>query len=73
MLSFDYVIYYVLYIIVLYYIFNSRCSLHANAGIVATLKLSHVRLLADPFQFIIYVSPFNSIVYSLTFWKSVVK
>jgi len=39
----------------------------------STLKLGHDRFLPNPFQFIIHLSPFHSTLYSLSYWKSVVK
>jgi hypothetical protein len=39
----------------------------------STLKLGHDRLLPNPFQFIIHLSPYRSTLYSPSYWKSVVK
>jgi hypothetical protein len=39
----------------------------------STLKLDHDCLLPNPFQFIIHVSPLNSRLYSLSYWKKVFK
>jgi hypothetical protein len=42
-------------------------------GRVSTLKIGHDRFLPNPFQFIIHLSSFHSTLYSLSYWKGVVK
>jgi hypothetical protein len=39
----------------------------------SALKFGHDRFLPNPFHFIILLAPFHSTLYSLRYWKSVVK
>jgi hypothetical protein len=48
-------------------------SVRAGKFCGSTSILGHNRLLPHRFQFIIHLSPFNSTLYNLSHWKSVVK
>jgi hypothetical protein len=40
---------------------------------ISTLKLVHDRFLLNPYKFIIHLPPFHSTLFSICYWKSVVK